>query len=239
MGRALAALPAETREKMVVSTKATPGAINYPVSTESLNYDSVTTQLRTSVQELGRTVDIFYLHSVPAPEDNDCPLEETLRAVNDLHREGLFKRFGLSNFPAFGVMQTYYKCKELGYVLPTVYQGQYNPLTRQAEAEVFPCLRLLNMKFYSHGPLFAGVLATAGGRSAGVPPAEAALRAQGPPPTPMELIPDKPHDPTTGRHLEPAVRAPPLHARPCPAAPKAMTSNLNRCRYLVAVPQLN
>ena len=29
---------------------------------------------------------------------------------------------------------------------------------RQAEAEVFPCLRMLGMKFYAHGPLFAGVL---------------------------------------------------------------------------------
>ena len=94
-----------------------------------------------------------------------------------------------ANFPAYGVMQTYYTCKELGYVLPNVYQGHYNALTRQAEYEVFPCLRSLGMKFFAHGPLFAGVLATQGGRSAGVPPAEAAARAQGPPPTPLELLP--------------------------------------------------
>ena len=30
---------------------------------------------------------------------------------------------GVSNFPAYGVMQVYYKCKELGYVLPSVYEG--------------------------------------------------------------------------------------------------------------------
>ena len=30
-------------------------------------------------------------------------LEETLRAVNDLYNEGLFQRFGVSNFPAYGV----------------------------------------------------------------------------------------------------------------------------------------
>ena len=47
MGRALAALPPDVREKMIVSTKATPGAISYPVKTESLDYESVTTQLRT------------------------------------------------------------------------------------------------------------------------------------------------------------------------------------------------
>ena len=111
MGRALAALPPDVREKMIVSTKATPGAISYPVKTEGLDYQSVTTQLRTSVEQLGRTVDIFYLHSVPREDDPQCTLEETLRAVNDLHKEGLFKRFGVSNFPAYGVMMVYYKCK--------------------------------------------------------------------------------------------------------------------------------
>ena len=95
--------------------------------------------------------------------------------------------------------------RELGYVLPTVYQGHYNALSRQAEAEVFPCLRVLGMKFYAHGPLFAGVLATAGGRSAGVSPADAAERAKGPPPGPLEVLPDREPDPTTGRHQEAAV----------------------------------
>ena len=30
---------------------------------------------------------------------------------------------GVSNFPAYGVMKVYYKCKELGFVLPSVYEG--------------------------------------------------------------------------------------------------------------------
>ena len=34
---------------------------------------------------------------------------------------------GVSNFPAYGVMQVYYKCKELGYVLPSVYEGAPSP----------------------------------------------------------------------------------------------------------------
>ena len=48
-------------------------------------------------------------HSVPSDGSDgrpkqvghDCPLEETLRAVNDLYNEGLFQRFGVSNFPGF------------------------------------------------------------------------------------------------------------------------------------------
>lgn len=61
MGRALAALSPSIRDSMVVSTKVTPGQINFPVTTESLDYENVLLSLRTSVQELGRTVDIFYL----------------------------------------------------------------------------------------------------------------------------------------------------------------------------------
>ena len=85
---------------------------------------------------------------------------------------------------------------------------------------MFPCLRQLGMKFYAHGPLFAGVLATQGGRSAGVNPIDAAARAkEGFIPGPTEVLPDKPHDPATGRHLEPAVmrEARVRRASPCAA----------------------
>jgi aflatoxin B1 aldehyde reductase len=56
-----------------------------------------------------------------------------------------------------GVLQLY-KCKELGYVLPSVYQGNYNPLARQAEASLLPALRMLKMRFYAYSPLAGGLL---------------------------------------------------------------------------------
>ena len=64
-------------------------------------------------------LDIYYLHSV----DEEALLEETLAEIDRLHRAGMFRRFGLSNFSAWQTSQIYYKCKELGYVLPSVYQG--------------------------------------------------------------------------------------------------------------------
>jgi aflatoxin B1 aldehyde reductase len=42
----------------------------------------------------GKQVDLWYLH---AP-DRTVPLEETAKAVNDLLKEGKFKRWGVSNF---------------------------------------------------------------------------------------------------------------------------------------------
>ncbi|KAF9122040.1 hypothetical protein BGW39_010075 [Mortierella sp. 14UC] len=99
-------------------------------------------------------VDIFYLH---AP-DYTTPYEETVKAVDDLYREGRFERFGLSNFAAWQVTLIYQLCKQNGYVLPSVYQGMYNPIVRDIEPELLPCLRKFNIAFYAFNPLAGGLL---------------------------------------------------------------------------------
>lgn len=72
------------------------------------------------------SVDIFYLH---AP-DRSTPYEVALKGINELYKEGKFKRFGLSNFPSYEVAEIVEICKANGYVLPTVYQGMYNAIAR-------------------------------------------------------------------------------------------------------------
>jgi aflatoxin B1 aldehyde reductase len=50
-------------------------------------------------------------------------------------------------------VQTIYDiCKIEKYVLPTVYQGGFNPLLRSAEDELFPLLKKLRMAFYAFSP---------------------------------------------------------------------------------------
>ncbi len=44
-----------------------------------------------------RSLEMWYLH---AP-DRTVPYEETLKAVNDLYKEGYFKRFGISNYMSY------------------------------------------------------------------------------------------------------------------------------------------
>lgn len=121
----------------------------------SLEHDALLEQVSTSLAALRvDSVGILYLH---AP-DADAVLEGALGAVDELHREGKIREFGLSNFPAWQVVQVYYKCKELGYVLPTVYQGNYNPLARQAEASLLPALKMCGLRFYAYSPLAGGLL---------------------------------------------------------------------------------
>ena len=45
-----------------------------------------------------------------------------------------------------------------GYVLPTVFQGNYNPLARHYDTTLFPLLRELNIAFYAYSPLAGGFL---------------------------------------------------------------------------------
>ena len=98
-------------------------------------------------------IDLFYLH---AP-DKRVPFEETCDAINKMHKEGLFDRFGLSNFAAWEVAQVYTYCRDKGYILPTVYQGMYNAFTRDVEKELFPALKKYNMSFYAYNPLIGGL----------------------------------------------------------------------------------
>jgi aflatoxin B1 aldehyde reductase len=58
-------------------------------------------QTTTSLKSLQvPSIDLFYLH---AP-DHNTPITETLKAVNDLYKDGKFKRFGLSNYAAWEVV---------------------------------------------------------------------------------------------------------------------------------------
>ncbi|CAH3192525.1 unnamed protein product [Porites evermanni] len=135
--------------KVFIATKANPWG------GKGLKCDSVKKQLNESLKRLKKdSVDLFYLH---AP-DHNTPIEETLEAVNHLHKEGKFKSFGLSNYTAWQVAEIYYLCKMNGYPLPTVYQGMYNSVTRDIEKELFPCLRRFGMAFYAYNPLAGGIL---------------------------------------------------------------------------------
>ncbi|XP_074162180.1 aflatoxin B1 aldehyde reductase member 4-like [Sminthopsis crassicaudata] len=132
-----------------IATKANPW------DGKSLSAESVRSQLETSLQRLQCSrVDLFYLH---AP-DHNTPVEETLRACNELYQEGKFVELGLSNYAAWEVAEICTLCKNHGWVLPTVYQGMYNAITRQVETELFPCLHHFGLRFYAYNPLAGGLL---------------------------------------------------------------------------------
>ncbi|XP_038677642.1 aflatoxin B1 aldehyde reductase member 2-like isoform X2 [Scyliorhinus canicula] len=135
--------------KVKITTKVNPW------DGKTLKAESVRCQLNTSLERLQReSVEILYLH---AP-DHETPVEETLAACQELHQQGKFKEFGLSNYASWEVAEVYSICKYKNWVLPTVYQGMYNATTRQVETELLPCLRHFGMRFYAYNPLAGGLL---------------------------------------------------------------------------------
>ena len=78
--------------------------------------------------------------------------------MNELHKRGRFRRFGLSNYKPEEVEEVVKVCKENGFVLPTVYQGNYSPVARRQDSELFPVLRKHGIAFYAYSPLAGGFL---------------------------------------------------------------------------------
>ena len=131
-----------------VSTKSDP-------ANQGFRRAALSEQADTSRAELRRdSVYILYLHNPDLTTD----LDDALEGINDLYQQGFFEEFGLSNFPAWQIMQIFMKCKEKGFPLPKVYQGAYNALTRQVESEILPCCRMLGMRFNAYSPFAAGLL---------------------------------------------------------------------------------
>jgi aflatoxin B1 aldehyde reductase len=99
-------------------------------------------------------IDMFYLHG----PDRKTPFEDTLGEVNKLYQEGLFNRFGVSNYMSWEVAAICEICRKNGWIQPTVYQGIYNALHRGVESELFPCLRKYGIALYAFQPLAGGFL---------------------------------------------------------------------------------
>ncbi|KAF7371138.1 Aldo/keto reductase [Mycena sanguinolenta] len=81
-------------------------------------------------------IEMWYLHG----PDRSVPYEVTLKAVDELYREGHFKRFGISNYMAWEVAE----------------MGIYNAIHRGVEPELFPALRKFGIAFYEFNPLAGG-----------------------------------------------------------------------------------
>ncbi|KAL5358586.1 NADP-dependent oxidoreductase domain-containing protein [Aspergillus floccosus] len=117
--------------------------------------ENVVTSVEASLQKLKTTcVDVLYIHC----PDRRVPIKTTLAGINALYKSGKFKRFGLSNFPGNEIEEVIQVAKENNYVLPSVYQGNYNAVARRTETEIMPILRKWNISFYAYSPIAGGFL---------------------------------------------------------------------------------
>ena len=127
----------------------------HPRITGKLDKETILMEFGESLRRMKRdSVDLLYFHF----PDGKTPIDEALETIAELYQQGKIKELGLSNYPAWLVIDIAYKCDKIGCPRPTVYQGMYNALCRNVDPELFPAIRSLGMRFYAFNPLAGGLL---------------------------------------------------------------------------------
>jgi aryl-alcohol dehydrogenase-like predicted oxidoreductase len=157
IGDYLAATPG-AREQLVVATKfggvTTPGDPNAAGGGRKALVQACEASLRRLKTD---RIDLYWMHLY----DVLTPLEETLRALDDLVRAGKVLHAGLSNFPAWKTAEAHMLAQARDYVPIAGLQLQYSLLERNIETEIVPMAEAYGMGIAAWSPLKSGLL---GGR---------------------------------------------------------------------------
>ncbi|HEV7619061.1 MAG TPA: aldo/keto reductase [Burkholderiaceae bacterium] len=99
-------------------------------------------------------IDILYLHRDYSEEN----LEEAVRSVGDLIRQGKIRAFGLSNFRGWRIAEIIRLCERMNIPAPIVCQPYYNLLNRTPEVEILPACAHYGLGVVPYSPIARGVL---------------------------------------------------------------------------------
>ena len=110
-------------------------------------------------------IDLYQLHW----SDPDTPIDETLRAFDDLIRDGKVRYVGACNFAAWEAVEAEYVARELGTHRFISMQDELNLLVRDKETELLPALAAYGIGFLPYFPLASGLLTGKYSRGAEAP----------------------------------------------------------------------
>jgi aryl-alcohol dehydrogenase-like predicted oxidoreductase len=99
-------------------------------------------------------IDFYQMH-IP---DLTTPIEETLRALDDLVRAGKVRYIGCSNFAAWQLCEALWTSRANKLESFVTVQTRYNVLERHIEAEMVPCCKAYGIGVIPWGPLAGGFL---------------------------------------------------------------------------------
>jgi aryl-alcohol dehydrogenase-like predicted oxidoreductase len=99
-------------------------------------------------------IDLYQLHRA----QSDVPIDETLRALDDLIRAGQIRYIGTSMFPSWKIVESLWAAKEFGLNRFVCEQMAYNLLDRTAERELLPAARTFGIATIPWAPLCGGLL---------------------------------------------------------------------------------
>jgi aryl-alcohol dehydrogenase-like predicted oxidoreductase len=99
-------------------------------------------------------IDLYQQHQ----PDPLTPIEETLRAFDDLIRQGKVRYIGCSNQKAWQVVEALWTSRALGLAPFVSCQDEYSLLARRADRELIPMLQAYGMGLLPYYPLASGAL---------------------------------------------------------------------------------
>lgn len=150
----LGELIADSRDELIITSK-----VYFPmgedVNARGGSRKHIMAALHNSLKRLNTDfIDIYFLHRF-----DDCtPLEETLRALEDLVTSGKVLYLGASNYAAWQVAKGLGISNKNGWSRFECIQPMYNLVKRQAEVEILPMAMSENISVFSYSPLGGGLL---------------------------------------------------------------------------------
>ena len=171
----LGAALGERRKNVIVATK-----FSSPVGEGPLNRGAsrrhIMGAVENSLRRLGTDYIDLYQHHFPDPH---TPIEETLRALDDLVRSGKVRYAGCSNFAAWQVVEAAWTARRSRLTPFVSAQNEYNLLDRRIERELAPACNAYGLGVLPYFPLASGFL-SGKYRPGEPPPANTRLALWGP-----------------------------------------------------------
>ena len=143
------------RDKIVLATKVHGRMDDDDILAAGNNRRHIIQQCEASLKRLQtETIDLYQIHR----PQSDMPIDETLRALDDLIRAGKVRYIGTSTFPSWRVMESLWVAKELGLNRFVSEQPPYHLLDRSIERELIPLAQTYGLAILPWSPLARGFL---------------------------------------------------------------------------------
>lgn len=150
----LGKLIASSRDEIIITSKFYFPA-GKDINARGASRRHMRNALESSLKRLNTDyIDIYFIHHF----DDETPLEETLRALDDLIQQGKILYIGASNFAAWQVAKGLGISAKEGWARFECIQPMYNLVKRQAEAEILPLALSENLSVIPYSPLGGGLL---------------------------------------------------------------------------------
>jgi len=162
---ALGRILGDRRKDIVLATKfGLPMDDAETLSGASRHY--IMTAVEASLRRLKTDwIDLYQQHR-PDPR---TPIEETLRALDDLVRQGKVRYVGCSNLPAWQVVEAVFTSKHLGLNAYVSCQDEYSLVVREPDKELIPAMQRHGLGLLPYFPLASGLLTGKYRRNAQMP----------------------------------------------------------------------